>query len=750
MRRNTLSLTIFVLALMLLQPTIPFTLASATPKIQASLQPSLTPMNTVPVDTTAFFTLNETHEQQVYSIPITLPGQYGFDMSFVMDNGTAGPWRNLDLELRESASQYVPHLNNYLQTSYSLDTGFWSWNTANYTGNIISEFVTVNPGFLVVTLDFQSATVDDRINGNFTVNHLFDFSSSVMHPWDQSQTISWTANDSWNSSVFTIVEHGYYNITLYSELPYDTTAGWGGDPFFQPFDKLQLFDITHGEEPGLFYSFTPQMDVPAGPGTGTANWTQFRSLKLAPDDYYLLGNTFDFLFLNGSYIDVNIDIQRVTMPTFLMNESITLSFDSSLPVNQAYVAITALQGFEYSMYYDNPVGANWSVQTYDVDTSWIPVTYFHYEDASGSNIVEDRFENCFTWAGSAFIVMAPDPSLTGDSWMESYSFSGSDVIYNNGTAVAASMGVSGLEGFTDTFFMIIEATPWSGTPTAIYNITLNFIGELLPTLAESGNVIPVNTTIGPMYQIFALPVTSGWEYEITGWSSAYTSAGGVSLFVAPGPDFYLDWQWFGSYGLYEPLVFTDPISFMPLMTANVNDSATIRFVPVRSGIQYVIVFGADMIGPPGDSTEVSVNTTVTPPTPYTLGAVMSHSFTEWAYEIYSVSIMAGASYRLSLSLDLTGDQAYWSAFNAMGFFPFAITASDLWGMVSMSTLDLTRTYTALVSGAISIVVYGLGPIEFSLVPVGEAPGSFILGLVIGLIFMVAGVIIVYVVMRRRY
>jgi hypothetical protein len=186
------------------------------------------------------------------------------------------------------------------------------------------------------------------------------------------------------------------------------------------------------------------------------------------------------------------------------------------------------------------------------------------------------------------------------------------------------------------------------------------------------------------------------------------------------------------------------------MTSNVNDTATIRFVPVRSGFQYIIVFGADMIGPPGDSTEVTVNATVTPPNPYSLGTVMSNSFTEWTFEIYSVSIMAGASYRLSLSLDITGDQAYWSAFNEMGFFPFAITASDLWGMVSMSTLDLTRTYTAVVSGVISIVVYGLGPVEFSFVQVGEAPGSFVLGLVIGLIFMIAGVIIVYVVMRRRY
>lgn len=750
MRRNTLSLTIFVLALFMLQPTIPLTLASATPRYQTIIQPSLAPMNTISVDTTSFFTLNETHEQQVYNIPINQPGQYGFDMSFIMDSGITGSMRNFRLELRESASQYIPHLNNFLHSSNIIDSGFWVWATANYTANMIVEFVAVNPGFLVVDLDFNSATADDRLNGNFTVNQLFDLDSAVMHPWDQSQTISWTADNSWNSSMFTIVEHGCYNITLYSELPYDTTTSWVGDLNFEPFAKLELFDITHGEEPGLFYSFTPTMNVPAGSGTGTANWTQFLLLKLAPDDYYLLGNTFDFLFLNGSYVDVNINIQRVTMPTLLMNESITLRFDSSLLLNKAYVAITAPQGFEYSMYYDNPIGANWSVQTYDVDTSWIPVTYFHYEDASGSNIVEDRFENCFTWAGSAFIAMAPGPSLTGDSWMEYYAFDGTDVIYNNGTAVAAAMVGAGLESFNDTFLMVIEAFPWGGTPTSIYNITLNFIGELLPTFAESGNVIPVNTTIGPMYQIFTLPVASGWEYEITGWASAYTSAGGVSLFVAPGPEFYLDWQWFGSYGLYEPLVFTDPISVMPLMTSNVNDSATIRFVPVRSGIQYIIVFGADMMGPPGDSTEVSVNVTVTPPTPYTLGAVMPHSFTEWTFEIYSVSVMAGTSYRLSLSLNITGDQAYWSAFNEMGYTPFAITASDLWGMVTMDTLDLTRTYTSLVSGVITIVVYGLGPVEFSLVPVGEAPGSFILGLVIGLIFMAAGIIIVYVVMRRRY
>jgi hypothetical protein len=299
----------------------------------------------------------------------------------------------------------------------------------------------------------------------------------------------------------------------------------------------------------------------------------------------------------------------------------------------------------------------------------------------------------------------------------------------------------------DTYFVRVDATPFA-TPTATFNITLRLqartIHTIVPTVPE---VFTVNQTIGPLYRSFQLPVISGHVYEVSAWASDYDSSGGVSLFNTPQPAGYEDWQW---GGFYVPLYQNTPASGSPFDASATNETATMRFVAVRSTTLYLGAIGDDMSGPPGDTTEVTVNVSVTAPALYALGTVVTETFSDMDFKTYSFSIMAGATYQMSLSLDPTGNYAVMSVFNVYGHFPFIASFFDLWGEVSTGYLNMTRTYSALVSGIVTIVLLGEGTVHFAFNAIGEAPGSFALGLIIGLIFMIMAIIIVYVVMRRRY
>ena len=257
----------------------------------------------------------------------------------------------------------------------------------------------------------------------------------------------------------------------------------------------------------------------------------------------------------------------------------------------------------------------------------------------------------------------------------------------------------------------------------------------------------MNHTIGPIYKSFQIPVISGHIYEISAWASDYNASGGVSLFNPPVPASYEDWQW---SGFFVPLYENSPVSSSPYDASATNETAMMRFVAVRSTTIYIGAIGDDMSGPASDTTEVTVNVTVTAPIPYALGTVATVTLNGIDFKTYTFSIMAGASYQMSLSLDATGNYGLISVFNGFGHVPFQTSAYDLWGEVSTSYLNMTRTYSAIVSGVVTVVLLAQGTVHFAFNAVGEAPGSFVLGLIIGLIFMIMSIIIVYVIMRRRY
>lgn len=745
MRRTTLSLTTLFLAIILLQISTPYGFASLLPE---SYSPVVAAASTepMPVDTFTMLTFNSTYSSQTYSMIVSEPTQFSFNMSLHVDSAPPGPFTSVyfDVYLRGSASQYIPHLNQFIDGMDTFWDDSWWWMTTGYTDTSYTEFLSIQPGLLVLEFDFELDEPTDQLSLNFTLSQLFSLDSASEYSWDEVISTTWTDDNSWAGSRFTIPEANLYNISLYAEMDYTTTASWGGNPFFQPFMGISLIDSTYGANaPQATYH--PSFAIPGGAGSSTANWTYSGLYKLLPENYYLFGEIGGFEFLNGSSISLEMTIDPVVQSILEINQSIELSFDSTLTTNVAYVGIHAPQMYTYGLYFDDRIGANWSIECYDIDTGWMPPSFGYYNDASSYTQIEDRFENGFSFC-QPMMGSTPTSSLTGEEYFEMYMLGGTDVYYINDSAQMAIVGSNWYQNAIDTFYLQIVANPFSGIPTAVFNITLNFEAYPIPTL-ESITTFAVNQTIGPFYKAFALPVISGLEYDITAWASDYNSSGVAGIFMAPVPNFYLDWQWSG----YVPLYQTTPSGGVPFQVTNINDTAGIKFIAARTTTLYLGVMGISMSGPPpSDTTEITVNSTATIPTSYALGTVVTENLQDMEMKTYSVNLAAGTSYRLSMSLDATGNYALCSVFDSLGYTPFDATLYTLWLEVYSGYLNASFNYQALTSGPVTIVLIADGIVHFSLLAIGEAPGSFVLGLMIGLIFMIAGVIIVYAIMRRRF
>jgi opacity protein-like surface antigen len=439
-------------------------------------------------------------------------------------------------------------------------------------------------------------------------------------------------------------------------------------------------------------------------------------------------------------------IVPVDMTILDINQSIDLSFEDTPSGSVAYVGIRAPQMYTYGLYFDNHVGANWSLDCRDVFTGFLPPTYAYTEDASSYTLVETRLEDAFVFS-MPMMASTPTTSIIGNQYIEMYQCGGTGVNYVNGSAIMASMSSGAYQNIIDTFYIQIVGSSFGGVQTSEFNVTFHFEAYQIPVLPLVTTSFSVNQTIGPFYQAYALPVISGHEYDLSVWASDYNTSGVAGIFMAPVPQIYLDWQWAGMVPLYQ----TTPSGGMPMQVININETAGLRFIAVRTTTLYVGMVGTSMSGPPpSDTTEVTFNVTVSLPTPYALGSVVTESLDDMDWAIYSTTVTAGTSYRLSLSLDASGNYVLGSVFDGLGYTPFDAMMYTLWSEVYTDYLNSSITYQALTIGPVTIILIGDGDVSFSLVAVGEAPGSFVLGLIIGLIFMIAGVIIVYVVMRRRY
>ncbi len=746
MRRKFLSLTTLLLALTLLQVSTPFSFATFMPGYYNSTVASVS-MDPIPVDTLTMLTFNSTYDSQVYALLVSNPTQFSFNMSLYVDSAPPGPFTSVyfNVNLRGSGTEYIPHLNQQLFEVNQFWSDNWWWLTLGYSDTSYTEFLTIQSGWLILEFDFDWDDPTDQLSVNFTLSQLYDLDTAQSFMWDQDILTSWQDDMEWEACTFMLPEANLYNVSLYGEMDYTTTGSWGGNLNFQPFMDVDFLDRTYGSLLPID-TYNPSFAIPAGAGSGNANWTYWELYKLAPDDYYLFGQIGTFEYLNSSSVSLQMNIEPLGMSMLEINQTINLSFDSTPTGSLAYVGIHAPQMYTYELYFDNHIGANWSVDCVDVDTGWLPPTYAYYEDASSYTIFENRLENSFVFS---IPMMDPTPtsSILGNEYLEAYVFGGTNVAYINGSATGATFAPGGYQNTFDTFYIQIIASPFGGTPTSEFNITFNFEAYNVANLLPSGATFAINQTIGPFYQAFALPVISGFEYDLTVWASDYNNSGVVGIFLAPVSQFYLDWQWMGWVPLYQ----TTPPGLIPMQVTNVNETAGLKFIAVRTTTLFFGLMGVSMSGPPpSDTTEVTANITESAPPFYALGTVVTETIQDTDLTVYSVSIVAGTSYRLSLSLNVGGSYALCSVFDGFGYTPFDASLFTLYLETSSSYLNSSITYQALTSGPVTIFLIGRGTVSFSLTPIGEAPGSFVLGLMIGLIFMIVGVIIVYVVMRRRF
>ncbi len=746
MRRTTLSLTVIFLALSLLQISTPFGFATLMPGYYTPVT-SAASVEPIPIDTLTMLTLNSSLEAQTYSVIITDPAQYNLNSSLYVDSGSGGMFSGPSLYIRllGAYTQYMPHLNQDIDGMSQIFSDNWWWMTTGQSDTSYAEFLVIQPGRLVLEFDFQLDDPTDQVSINFTISQLYDLSSASSSDWDQVITTTWSTDDSWAASTFNLPQDGLYNISYYSEMDYMTTASWGGNPSFQPFVGVEYIDGTYGEY-AVWDSFNPTFNIPGGAGSGTINWTYIDMYSLLPDDYFLLGEVGTFEYLNGRTIIFEMTLTRIDLPILDINQSVDLSFEDTPSGSYTYLGIRAPQMYTYGMYFDNHVGANWSVECRDVFSGFLPPGYGYYEDPNSYTVEELRFEDAFVFA-MPVMASTPTSSILGNQYLEIDQLGGTEVAYLNGSAQFATVTSGTYQSVHDTFYIQVVGSPYGGPPTTEFNVTFHFEAYNIPVLPSVATSFAVNQTVGPFYQAYAIPVISGFEYDLSAWASDYNTSGVIGIFMAPVSQFYLDWQWSGMIPLYE----TTPLGGIPMQVTNINETAGLRFAAVRTTTLYVGIMGISMGGPPpSDTTEVTVNMTVSLPLPYAMGSVVTETLEGTDWRVYTVNIAAGTSYRLSVSLDASGTYAYCSLFDGLGYTPFDAMMFTLWVETYSDFLNSSITYQAVTSGTMTIILAGRGLVSFSLVAVGEAPGSFMLGLIIGLIFFIAGVIIVYVVMRRRY
>ena len=186
MRRTTLSLTVFFLAFTLLQISTPYGFATLMPGYYAPVT-SAAIVEPISPDTLTRLTLNSTQLSKTYSLTISNPAQMSFNNSLIVDSGSAAPFSgpSFDIYLRGSYTQYFPHLNQHIDGMESFWSDNWWWMTTGQTDTSYTEFLTIQPGRLII--DFQISIDDptDQVSVNFTLSQLYDFSSASTYTWDQ-------------------------------------------------------------------------------------------------------------------------------------------------------------------------------------------------------------------------------------------------------------------------------------------------------------------------------------------------------------------------------------------------------------------------------------------------------------------------------------------------------------------------------------------------------------------------------------
>jgi hypothetical protein len=745
MNRTTLKVSILVISLLVFQFGIPRPISPL--QVDAGIEPIVQAIQ-APVNSVTSFELNDTDSDEVLEISILDPGIYLLNLSLFVDE--AAPNLDLDAEYYQSMDWWWPQIGSYLESLQSFDTS--SWNNVPENNTVFDErdVVCVRPGYFRIDIRIDIPTPGDLVSGNLTVTQLLPFAAIPNAlPMGQNSTLEWTEDQTWQGLRINLPVDEFYNFTAFAGLNWETTAGWLGDGFFQPVG-LYLMDLEYGQY--LPYNmWSPGFNIPAGASTNNSIVGPFISQEvLRGGDYYLLGKSDDFTFLNNSVANFTLNVSPVQSQIIVPNIGLELQFNMTPNVYEQYVAVTIPEGHYFNASFSNPQGFNWTVTTYDAWAGGYTGPFLRtYEDLSTAWIDQENLERGWTTAQGGG---QPMLGVLGSMYFEQWMTDATLTTYDNGSIISAipPFGL-GPSSWFNTFFFHVVATPYGAGPySPNFTVTAHFDILPFPELTPLGLTFDFNSTFGPYYHFFALPQASGAIYETTAMASEYTSSGTIRIEDTPQPMTYADWQWMG---LFIQLAFADPATGMGI-SQNTNDTATLTYVSVRDTINYLWVQGPGMIG--GDMTEGNVSLTITPPMAYipgTVASVASESPEDFA--AYTFNVVAGNTYVLNMHLRPDGVNAYGAFFNTLGHFPFIISSMlQLYIAASIGmpfSMTYTGTFTAKTTGRVTFIIQAEGTVEFSITEVitlGSMTGIAIL-VGIAIVMLVIGILVGYLVFRRN-
>ena len=703
MNQTTIKATLLVISLLAFQ----FGLANPfLPALQSGQQTPIVSAIQAPIGSVTPFSVNASDPYEFVDIPVIEAGVYRINLTFTVDSGLPVPGPDVIVYYYQTAEGWTPLMGLY--PSYQNFAAIsWSNIPENDSRTYTMERVTVNPGSFRIEFVLGGTSPDDVVTGTVAVYQDLVLATLPLVPaFGVNTTLHFTQDDSWMGLRMTLPIHDLYNMTIYSEMDWSTTGGWGGSGGFGPFDNLFLIDPIHGQQTP-YGVWDPLFSIPAGPDTNSTTYGPvFTRQIMEAGNYYLIGKSDQFEFLNGSFADFTFNIAPIPTQVLTPGIPLQISFNTTPNVYDAYVAVTIPEGHYLKAYFTNPIGHNWSVMGFN---AWTGATtgpfYETYEDSAMFYTERHNLERGFATGYGSF---APQPGLMGDPYYEMWQADATYVIYFNGTKIAANPPTgSGVTSRFNTFYFRISAFPL-GTPTPTFELTANIELTPFPELTLAGLTCNFNSTFGPYYHFFKLPEASGVTYEVSAVATSYTTAGTIRIQDTPQPMEYERWQWMSMF-IVPPLGVADPV-YSPgnPISQNTNDSATLTYVAVKNSINYLWVQGPGTSGVGGDMTEGTVSLAVTPPAPYALNMPMAAHLINGEFYAYTFNLEAGVTYLVEFSMRPDGYGAYGIFFNTAGYSPFIVgNIFDLFIFVvpaSFSGPVYRGTFTAQTSGPVTFVI----------------------------------------------
>jgi hypothetical protein len=753
MNRTTLKVTLLVISLLAFQFGLITPLAPAAQVAQP--MPFVSAIQ-APVGGVTPFSVNASDPYEILDIPILEPGVYRINLTCTVDSGLPAPGPDISVAYYQTAEGWMPQMGLYPMFDPIASTG-WSNVPENDSRTYTTEQIAVNPGSFRIEFQIQGTSVDDQVSGTVAVSQELALSTLPLVPaFGVNTTLTFTQDNTWMGLRMSLPIHDLYNLTVFSEMDWSTTGGWGGSGGFMPFSTMEVMDQVHGDI-GLYGSWLPSFFIPSGADTNSTTYGPIISrYTMEAGVYYLLGKSGVFEFLNGSFVDFTFNIAPVPTQILTPGIPLQLSFNTTPNVYDTYVAVTIPEGHYFKASFSNPIGHNWSVMGFDAWTGSTTGPYYEtYEDPTLFYTDKHNLERGWVTGIGNF---APQPGMLGDPYFEYWQADATYVVYVNGTKVLANPPSGGAMSYFNTFYFRAQAFP-VGTPSPTFELTVNVELTPFPGLTLAGLTFNFNSTFGPYYHFFQLPQASGTTYEVSALPTSYSTTGTVHIEDTPQSMEYEDWQWNPMF-IMAPIAVADPPYGMGAPASrNTNDSATLTYVAVKNGINYLWVLGPGYPGMPGDMNETTVSLTVTLPMPYALGSPTAVSMIPGEFYTYTFNLEAGVTYYLELSMRSDGAEAYGTFFNGFGYSPFMLGSLFDFFIGVGPTFPFgpvfRTTFTARTSGPVTFVVSAeTAPTTVDFIITGIYPWFSLtmiaaLGLT-AILMVVIGILVGYFLAKRRF